>query len=321
MPSHALPANRRNEKKGVARGTSCEIAEVADDDYKDGDIAAKAVARIKELAKKPGQPFFLAVGFVKPHLPFAAPKKYWDLYDKKDIRLPDNYRLPTNAPEAARYGWGELRNYSDIPRKGPITDDKAKHLIQGYYACVSFVDAQVGKVLDALDKQGLSENTIVVIWGDHGWNLGDHTYWCKHTCYESSLHIPLIVRVPGLPAGQKTQVLTESVDIYPTLCELTGVPAPDTVEGQSFVALLKDPSKSTEDLAFSRHGKGDSIRTDRFRYSEYRDGKGKLTGRMLYDHQEDPLENENIVDSPDHAKKVEALSQKLKKAKNSTRMK
>lgn len=319
LPAHADPENVRNEKKGIPRGSSCEIGKVADEGYPDGELAAKAVAQLAQLAKQPDQPFFLAVGFVKPHLPFAAPEKYWKLYPEESIRLPDNYRLPTNAPDAARYNWGELRRYSDIPAKGPITEEKAKQLIRGYYACVSFVDAQVGKVLDALEKQGLADDTVVVIWGDHGWNLGDHTYWCKHTCYESSLHIPLIVRVPGMAKGARTKVLTESVDLFPTLCELTRLPTPDTAEGQSLVGLLKDPSATSEDLAFSRFGKGDTIRTKRYRYTEYRDGKGKVVGRMLYDHQSDPLENENIVDAEGQEERVKSLAMQLKKARNSTR--
>jgi arylsulfatase A-like enzyme len=312
---YALAKNR----KGKEKGPSTEVSEVPDSAHQDGEIAAEAVARLKELAKQPEQPFFLAVGFMKPHLPFSAPKKYWDLYPKEEVQLPKNYFLPKNAPPAARYNWGELRSYTDIPAKDPITDEKARHLIRGYHACVSFVDAQIGKVLDEVKRLGLEKNTIIVLWGDHGWNLGDHTYWCKHTCYESSLHIPLIVRVPGMPAGRTTDVLTESVDIYPTLCELTGVPAPETVEGQSFVPILKDPSKSASDLAFSRFGKGDSIRSARYRYSEYREPDGKLVGRMLYDHKTDPLENENIADAPDQADQVERLAKEIKKAKASTR--
>ncbi|MFK7852320.1 MAG: sulfatase [Akkermansiaceae bacterium] len=314
-PKHALPANRSGE-----RGNSTEISEVADDAYQDGEIANEAVSRLGELANEPDQPFFLAVGFMKPHLPFAAPKKYWDLYPEETIGLPDNYRLPEKAPAAAtRFNWGELRNYSDIPRKGKITETKATHLIRGYYACVSYVDTQIGKVLDELDRLGLAENTIVVLWGDHGWNLGDHTFWCKHTVFESSLHIPLIVRVPGLPQGKKTNVLTESVDIYPTLCELAAVPAPDTLEGRSFADILKKPETTRSDTAYSRFGRGDSIRSPRFRYSEYRGKDGKLTGRMLYDHQNDPLENENLIDIEKYSDQIKTLSNQLKKVKASTR--
>ena len=190
---------------------------------------------------------------------------------------------------------------------------------QGYYACVSFVDAQVGRVLDALKEQGLDQNTVVVLWGDHGWNLGDHTYWCKHTVYESSLHIPLIVRMPGIANGKSIAAKTETVDIYPSLCELSGIPVPETTEGQSFVSRLRNPDQASSDTAYSRYQRGDSIREGDFRYSEYRDRKGKVTGRMLYDHAKDPLENKNIVDDPDQKERVRELAQKLKAIKSSTR--
>lgn len=321
LPNHVKPENRKDPKNKKSRGMSWEMTDAPESSYPDGDIADKAVARIKELAKKPDEPFFFAVGFVKPHLPFCAPKKYWDLYPTESIKLPENYRLPTNVPAAANYNWGELRAYRDIPKKGPMSEKQAKQLIRGYYACVSFADAQVGKVLEALEKEGLAENTIVVLWGDHGWNLGDHTYWCKHTVYESSLHIPLIVKVPGLPAGKRTKVITESVDLYPTLCELAGVPSPQTLEGQSLLPLLKDPGQTAEEMAFSRYRVGDSIRFGDFRYSEYRNKGGKVTGRMLYNHKSDPLENENIVDDPKQGELVKKLAKRLTEARKSTRQK
>lgn len=318
-PGHMLAENRRNEQRNIPRGTPWESADQPDDAYQDGEIAAEAIKQLKQLAKKSDEPFFLAVGFKKPHLPFVAPRKYWDLYPLEKISLPKNYRLPEKAPAAAKYSWGELRNYEGIPKKGLVTELQARKLIQGYYACVSFVDAQVGRVLDALKEQGLDQNTVVVLWGDHGWNLGDHTYWCKHTVYESSLHIPLIVRMPGIANGKSIAAKTETVDIYPSLCELSGIPVPETTEGQSFVSRLRNPDQASSDTAYSRYQRGDSIREGDFRYSEYRDRKGKVTGRMLYDHAKDPLENKNIVDDPDQKERVRELAQKLKAIKSSTR--
>ena len=318
-PGHMLAENRRNEQRNIQRGTPWESADQPDDAYQDGEIAAEAIKQLKQLAKKSDEPFFLAVGFKKPHLPFVAPRKYWDLYPLEKISLPKNYRLPEKAPAAAKYSWGELRNYEGIPKKGLVTELQARKLIQGYYACVSFVDAQVGRVLDALKEQGLDQNTVVVLWGDHGWNLGDHTYWCKHTVYESSLHIPLIVRMPGIANGKSIAAKTETVDIYPSLCELSGIPVPETTEGQSFVSRLRNPDQASSDTAYSRYQRGDSIREGDFRYSEYRDRKGKVTGRMLYDHAKDPLENKNIVDDPDQKERVRELAQKLKAIKSSTR--
>ena len=318
-PGHLLPGNRKDEKRNIPRGTPWEMAEAPDEDYQDGEIASQAVKSLAQLAGNPDQPFFLAVGFMKPHLPFVAPKKYWDLYPPESIRLPANYHLPKNAPESARYSWGELRRYSGMPAKGLVTVDQAKMLIRGYYACVSFIDAQIGKVLAELKKQGLAEKTIVVLWGDHGWNLGDHTYWCKHTVYESSLHIPLIMKGPGCSVGKKIAAPAESVDLYPTLCDLAGLPLPETLEGESLLERLKNPGKGAEDVAFSRYQRGDSIRMGNYRYSEYRDRKGKVIGRMLYDHAKDPLENENIVDQADYQTKVGELSSQLKKARSKAR--
>jgi iduronate 2-sulfatase len=314
-PNHTLTKLKKGE-----RGPSTEITDVPDDTYKDGQIATKAIEELKALAKTPDQPFFLAVGFMKPHLPFTAPQKYWDLYPLESVKLPANYFISKNAPQEANYGWGELRNYSDIPKKGPITDDKARHLIRGYYACVSYTDAQVGKVLNELDRLGLKENTIIILWGDHGWNLGDHTYWCKHTMYESSLHIPLIVRAPGYPTGTQTKTITETIDIFPTLCDLTNTPIPNTVEGKSFKARLKDPTVSEAKTAYSRIGKGDSIRTDRYRYSEY-SRKGKHLSSMLYDHNKDPLETTNIANDPENTGQIKKLSKLLKAPMESTRKK
>ncbi len=317
-PRFALEANREIQKANP-RGPATEAADVPDAFYRDGALALEAIKRLELLAKRPNQPFFMAVGFYKPHLPFVAPQKYWDLYPLENIRLPDNYQTPENAPKAALHQFGELRNYEDMPAKGPISEDQARHLIRGYYACVSYIDAQAGKVLDALETLGLSDNTIVVVWGDHGWNLGDHLLWCKHSVFESSLRIPLIIRAPGIDGGLTTVALADSVDIYPTLCELTDLPIPDSVEGVSLVPVIKFPQRPWVRSSFSRFRTGDSIRTNRYRYSEYHsEATGEYLGRMLYDHQVDPLENVNLAERPQLAETVRNLAERLKVIQSAT---
>lgn len=307
---------RRQELGKRKRGPAWEAADVPDNAYADGVLAEKAIARLQQL-KQQEQPFFLAVGFFKPHLPFIAPQKYWDLYDHDQIQLPSNYHVPKDAPKESIHNSGELRSYADIPRKGPVSEETARNLIHGYYACVSYTDAQIGKLLTELDRLKLSDNTIVVLWGDHGWNLGDHTLWCKHSCYESSLQIPLIVRAPGITGAQRRTALVESIDVYPTLCELTGIPQPTHLKGQSFVGVMRDPDTKWKQAAVSRFRNGDTIRTDQFRYTEYTYPKGKQTSRMLYDHTTDSKENVNI--SQTQAEAVSDLSKQLNRLKGRSR--
>ena len=285
---------QRQKQGSRTRGPAWESADVDDNAYADGVLAEQAIADLQRL-RSGDEPFFLAVGFFKPHLPFIAPQKYWDLYDREQIRIPDNYHPPKDAPAESIHSSGELRAYAGIPAKGPVSDETARNLIHGYYACVSYTDAQIGRLLDELDRLKLADNTVVVLWGDHGWNLGEHTLWCKHSCYETSMQIPLIVRAPGIDGGQKRSGLIETIDLYPTLCELAGLPKPDHLQGQSFATLLRDPNADWKTAAVGRFGNGDTIRTDGFRFTEYRDGKGKLTSRMLYDHKTDHGENANVA--------------------------
>lgn len=306
-----IELHRRRGKEGRRkRGPAYESADAEESEYADGAIAAEAVRRLSSLADR-DEPFFLAVGFLKPHLPFVAPKKYWNLYDPADIRLPKNYHPPKNAPKQSIHNSGELRAYAGIPARGPVSDDTARKLIHGYYACVSFTDAQIGKLLDAVDQLGLADNTIVVLWGDHGWNLGEHTLWCKHSCYETSMQIPLIVRAPGVAGQQRRSGLIETIDLYPTLCELSGLQPPsEQLQGDSFATLLRNADADWKDAAIGRFGDGDTIRTDDQRYSEYTTRAGKVTARMLYDHTIDPRENVNIAPAS-HAD-VERLSRRLR---------
>jgi len=306
----AWKENRQKTTRGRALGPPTEAADAPDNDYADGRLADRAVADLARLAEKDG-PFFLAVGFYKPHLPFLAPKKYWDLYPEDGIDLPNNYSRPKDAPDAAIHNWGELRAYAGVPKKGPVSDEMARRLIRGYYACVSFTDAQIGKLLDELDRLGIADETIVILWGDHGWNLGEHTLWCKHCCFETSMRVPLLVRAPGFGAGKSTDALVEYTDIYPSLCQLAGLPLPEHLDGRSFVPLMNDPGLAWKDAAIGRYGPGDTIRTDRYRFTEYTDKQGKPIARMLYDHQADPAENVNVSERSESESLNQSLGEQL----------
>ena len=316
VPWYRRPENQqlheKRQKQGRrTRGPAWEAADVPDDAYADGVLAERAIDDLRRLKGK-DQPFFLAVGFFKPHLPFIAPQKYWDLYDHDDVHLPDNYHVPKDAPKESIHSSGELRAYAGIPAKGPVSKETARNLIHGYYACVSYTDALIGKLLDELDRLELADNTIVVLWGDHGWNLGEHTLWCKHSCYETSMHIPLIVRAPGVRGDQRTSAPTESIDVYPSLCELAGLSLPDHLQGRSFAALLRNPQTEWKSAAVGRYRNGDTIRTSTFRFTEYTDGKGKLVSRMLYDHSADPGENVNVAEDEGRKEAVTALTEELR---------
>jgi len=296
----------------LGQGPACEIGDVDDSAYPDGAIAGEAIARLRQLENDEA-PFFLAVGFKKPHLPFAAPRPYWELYDRDEIDLADNPFRPEGAPDVALHNWGELRNYTDIPRRGDLDEAKRRELVHGYYAATSFVDAQIGRVLDELDRLGLREDTIVVLWGDHGWNLGEHGLWCKHCNFHTSLHAPLLLRVPGTPGGRRSRALVEFVDLYPTLCELAGVPVPAVCQGSSMAPLLTRPERPWKQAVFSRFLRGDSIVSDHYLYTLYRknNGRGAELGEMLYDHEVDPHENVNVVDHPDYTAIAERLRGQL----------
>ncbi len=309
--NYLLEESKKLARKGSGgKGPAFESADVPDNAYFDGMIADKAISDLRRLENME-KPFFLALGFFKPHLPFNAPTKYWDLYKREEIDLADNPFRPKGAPDAALHNWGELRAYAAIPRKGPLPDELARTLIHGYYACVSYTDAQIGRVLAELERLGLRDNTIVVLWGDHGWNLGEHGLWCKHCNFETSLHSPLIVTAPGIKGGKKTNALTEYLDIYPSLCQLCDLPLPGHLEGNSFVPLLKKPNRLWKEAVFSRYYNGDSVKTDRYRYTEWRRKNGTMYARMLYDHNVDWVENVNISEKPENQELVKKLSKML----------
>ena len=303
-----------------SRGPAFEGADVPDDTFTDGQNAKLAVATLGVMAKQQ-QPFFLALGFSKPHLPFVAPKKYWDLYDPAKIQLAPNKFRPKDAPDYAIQPGGELRNYHGIP-EGSIPDDLARQLKHGYYAAISYMDAQLGLVLDELDRLDLAKNTIVVLWGDHGWKLGEHDAWCKHSNAENDTNGALLLSVPGMKhAGAKASGLVEFVDIYPTLAELAGLPLPAHLEGLSFKPVLDHPTRPWKPAAFSQYPRpgnsatggiplmGYSMRTERYRFTVWlhRDDPGKVADIELYDHQADPQENLNVAKSPAHRELLEQL--------------
>jgi iduronate 2-sulfatase len=309
--NYLLQENQAIAATNDGRGPAFECADVPDNAYIDGQIADRAIQDLHRL-KDAGEPFFLAVGFLKPHLPFNAPKRYWDLYKRAKIDLADNPFRPRGAPDAAMHNWGELRAYFNIPAKGSLPDEMARTLIHGYYAATSFTDAQVGRLLHELDRLGLRENTVVVLWGDHGWQLGEHGLWCKHCNFNTSLNAPLIVSAPDFKGEMMSNALVEFVDVYPTLCELAGLPLPDHLEGTSFVPLLEHPNRQWKKAAFSRYFAGDSIRTDQYLYTEWTNNEGDVTARMLYDHKIDPKENENISEKSENQELVAQLSKTLR---------
>lgn len=239
---------------GLVQGPAFEAADVADHVYMDGFNTELAIATLKShLSWKPDKPLFLGLGFVRPHLNFVAPKKYWDMYDPRDIKLATQTHAPKNGAATGIHASFELRVRHGIPKYGPLGDDLSRTLLHGYYACVSYVDAQIGKMIRALDEAGIRDNTIIIVWGDHGWHLGEMGVWGKATNYEIAARVPLMIWTPDMKSrGQKTDALVELLDMYPTLCELAGVPLPDHLEGKSFVPLLDNPNRKWKKAALSQ---------------------------------------------------------------------
>jgi iduronate 2-sulfatase len=316
-------ANRENlEGEGLKRD-STEAGPVSVRTYIDQMVCDEALEALSDL-KRRSQPFFLAVGFRKPHLPFCAPKQYWDLYDRAAIPPPETGEHPRDAPELAVRSWRELEGYRDIPTEGPIPFEKVMQLRHGYYACVSFVDDLVGRLLEKVARLGLTERTVVVLWGDNGFHLGEQGLWTKGNNYEWATRVPLIVAAPGQHnAGRRTAGLVELVDVYPTLTALCGLPTPEGLEGLSMTPLLESPDRPWKTAAFSqfprdlraprhrRHGDfmGYTIRTDRYRYVEWTEwDTKKVVARELYDHCADRAEMTNVASRPECAAAVCDLS-------------
>lgn len=285
-------------------GPAFERLDVEDNAYPDGLIAEKTIADIERFAES-GESFFLAMGIRKPHLPFNAPEKYWSLYDAEDFRLPSTYvEKPATIPANPFHSWGELRQYSGIPDQGPLTnDEQALNLIHGYYAAVSYADALVGKVLDTLERESLADNTIVMLIGDHGFNLGEHTMWTKHTLFDLALQAPMIVRAPGYGTGRINGV-TDFLDIYPTLIDLAALPMVAELDGVSLVPALEDPSVTSKEVAVSKWFDGTSVRTPQYRYTEWRTEENEISARMLFDVINDPDETLNLAEQTDYEQLV-----------------
>lgn len=274
-----------------------EMAEVDDEGYPDGLTANLAVSKLKELAER-DEPFFLGVGFIKPHLPFAAPKKYWDMYDEENISLTPSPDIPAHVNKASLHESGEFNFYKKGDEKAslekPVSDAYARKLRHGYFAAVSYTDALIGKVLDELKRLGLEENTIIILWGDHGWHLGDDRVWGKHTLFEWALRSPLMIKAPGVSKAAVTEKIVSSIDVYPTLMDLTHVKMPYETQGISLVPLLKNPSlKNWHHVAYSYFRKGISMRTDKWRLTRYFRKQQPVI--ELYNEKKDPYENVNVA--------------------------
>ncbi|MCX6857457.1 MAG: sulfatase-like hydrolase/transferase, partial [Verrucomicrobia bacterium] len=283
--------------------------------------ATEAIKRLQAF-KQSGSPFFLALGFIKPHLPFNAPRKYWDMYQRSDFKVAPNQKLPEGAPSYAGHDSGELHAYADIAKGNPIPETKQLELLHGYHAAISYMDAQLGRVLDELEALKLSDNTIIVLWGDHGWHLGDHGIWCKHSNFEQATRVPLIISAPKqATAGGKSDAVVEFVDIYPTICDLAGLPKPEHLQGASLKPLMDGSAKTVADnTAYhvyprSQKGAGEllgqTLRTPRYRLVEWQKADKSVTARELYDYELDAEETVNLADKPEHAALVAELSKQL----------
>jgi iduronate 2-sulfatase len=299
-----------------------EAVECSDEDLLDGDTATQAITQMREHAKNPAQPFFLAVGFANPHVPWISPKKYWDLYDPASFTLASNEFVPRDAPEFAATSGADFFWYRDVPQVSgeKLPETFKRQCLHGYYAAISYVDAQVGRLLAALDESGLGKNTIIVFWSDHGYYMGEHTWWgAKHNNYEGATRNCLIIATPEQKtAGQSTQALAQSVDLAPTLTELCGLPAHTGFQGRSLKPVLDDPSAQVNDAAYSWYPKGQgylgtAMRTDQWRYVEWTK-PGAATERELYHMVNDPQNNQNIAAKPEHEKVLESLSKRLRES-------
>jgi arylsulfatase A-like enzyme len=291
-------ANGKNRYYYQKQVKPYEAADVADEGYPDGLTANLAMQKLQDLSQQE-QPFFLGVGFFKPHLPFTAPQKYWDLYEESDIPLSPVPDLPQGVHPASLHQSGELNQYALGEEKAGLDHNLsapyARKLRHAYYACVSYVDAQVGKVLTELERLGLSENTVVVLWSDHGWHLGDHRVWGKHTVFEASLRSPLIIKIPGEEnRARMVEKVVSSVDLYPTLMDLTQQQMPHETDGRSMVPLMLKPQEAEwEQAAYSYFGRRISLRTGYYRFSRYFRQEGPNV--ELFDHRQDPHEQHNLV--------------------------
>lgn len=300
----------------IKRGRPYENANVPDNYYTDGMITDSAIEWLDRFDRD--RPFFLAVGLMKPHLPFNAPRKYWDLYKQPGSSYQREDRRPEGSPEYAFANSGELRKYHNVPKSGPIPNDLEDTLVHGYFACVSYMDAQVGRLLDKLKEMELDDQTVVVLFGDHGYKLGDFNDWCKNTHYELDTRIPLLIHIPGKIAT-RTSSITELIDLYPTLIEATGIEdQPRHLPGKSLIPLFDNPNVSLRPGAITirprEHVDGYSIRTENMRLVKWvsKDNPDSIVKLEFYDYSEFPLERVNLADDPAYEKAVNSHLELLK---------
>jgi arylsulfatase A-like enzyme len=291
-----------------------EYPDVDDYAYNDGKITKRAINKLKALKSK-NKPFFMAIGYVSPHLPFIQPKKYWDMYDHDAIKLADNSFQPKNSPDIAieaQHNSAEMRkNYLDIPENGKLDDSLARNLIHGYYASVTYMDALIGELIKALDDLGLRENTTIVFWSDHGYFLGEHGFWCKHSTFEEAVKIPFIISSPNHIKNKTTTSFTELVDVYPTLCEIANIKAPTYLQGESLIPVLENPSTILKTEVYTRYKQGEAVIDKDFSYTEFYEGE-KYLGNMLYDNLNDYKQNTDISKLSSNELIVKKYRKKLK---------
>jgi iduronate 2-sulfatase len=294
----------KNSRKGQSKGLIAENADVEDDAYVDGRITQDAVSAIRRLAGK-NQPFFLAVGFLKPHSPYNAPSKYWDLYKRDDMSPLGPESRPQGAAEYNWFNYSEIRTFPEFPAEGPPSEELARRLRHGYYAATSFVDSNVGQLLDALQEAGIAESTIIVFWSDHGYHLGENSHWSKVMARDLDGHVPLLVSVPDKKAS-RSKAIVEYIDIYPTLVDLCDLPSFEGIDGKSFAHVVNNPSLEAREAALTQvcrpwpkgpiEQMGYSLRTKKFRYTQWIDfTSGKILAEELYDHASDPFERNNLI--------------------------
>ena len=311
----AQERKRKGEKGSHGpKGPAFEYPDVDDYAYNDGKITQKALKKMKQL-KSEEKPFFMAIGYVSPHLPFIQPKKYWDMYKHDKVPLVENTYQPKNSPYIAMHAQhdsAELRNmYLDIPSEGLLSEEMSRNLVHGYYASVSYMDVLIGELINGLDELGLRENTTIILWSDHGFFLGEHGFWCKHSTFYEAVKIPFIISSPGFTKNQITESFTELVDVYPTLCDLTGINPPDYIQGKSLIPVLKNPKYNLKNEIYTRYKQGEAVIDKNYSYTEFYEGETYL-GNMLYDHKNDLGENIDISKLPENENLVKNYSKKLR---------
>lgn len=318
---------------GWNHGPAIEVADLPDSIYYDDKQTTLALETLKRIKDKT-RPFFMGLGYYRPHLPFVVPKKYWDLYPKGSVSPPPNPKLPKNVPVMSSSSNYELRAYHtqhkiNRPEDAPLPKQYVDSLRRGYYASVSFIDAQVGRIIEGLKEMGIYKNTIIVLWGDHGWKLGDHNGWGKQTNFRIDTHTPLIIKTANQKTGKRIKALSELVDIFPTICDLAGVEKAEYFQGTSLKTLFKNPNHPWKDAVFSQFRRrarmsrdgheymGYSMQTKRYHYVEWytwdnsTKTRGDFAAAELYDHEVDFYETKNIAQNPDNTVLVRELSKKL----------